>query len=113
MSDDKRYSTVGEFLLLCRYEWRTRKAWRNWKAAARGLYWSFIRRYPCEICEGCGRRVMAHTGSWWHAPDELWERVRGANKPAGSPCPTCFTKEAERAGIHIYWQPVEDVREPS
>lgn len=108
MSSERRYTSVREFVRVVRYEWRTRKAWRDWKAALRGTYWWLIRRYPCELCQGCGRRIMAHTGSWWHADDDLWLDVHGSE--AGTLCPRCFTEDAKRKGISVYWQATVDER---
>ncbi len=117
----KRYTNLRELCGVIGYEWRTRKAWRTRRAALRGLYWWLIRRYPCELCQDCGRRVSADT-NWWHAPDELWNGVMG--RPGweeqygdhakygvgGTVCPACFTARARTKGICVYWSPAIDER---
>lgn len=107
-SSEVRYSSLPGLLGVLRYEWRMRRAWRSRMAVVRGLWWSLVRRYPCEVCEACGRRVGASTGfTWWHADDEMWMAVNGAY--GGTLCIPCFTHDAELQGVCIYWQPVERV----
>ena len=116
--EPKRFTTPGEFVRVVRYEWRTRHAWHGPLAASRGLWWVFVRRYACEMCN-CGRRIGMEIGNTtWHADDELWNRVMG--EPGweerlgeyarygvpGTRCTRCFTEIAEAKGIRLHWQPV-------
>ena len=71
------------------------------RAAWRG-FWHIILRYDGEICLRCGRRVMPHTGSWWHAPEDLWVTCGGPEH--GVLCPPCFTDLAARRGLIVYWE---------
>lgn len=77
-------------------------------AKARAFYWYLIRRYECEICMDCGRRVGVHTGSWWHADEALWEVIVG--DPSAVMCPPCFTLRGDDLGIAVKWVAVEDAR---
>lgn len=104
-SAEVRWSTPCELAGVIRYEWSVRRAWTSPMAAARGLWWTFVRRYAYETCV-CGRRVAAGIGgTYWRAPDEMWERVVGS--PAGVLCPSCFTERAEASGLRLYWTPCE------
>lgn len=85
------------------YEWSARRAWKTRRAALRGLWWWLVRRYPNELCQDCGRPVGRSIGTYWHASDELYERVRGTLH--GTVCPGCFTEAAEERGVFIYWSP--------
>lgn len=70
-------------------------------------FWNYIvRRYHYEICMACGRRVGACTGSWWRAPDDLWQRVNGGYE--GVLCPPCFTARCDAAGEPIRWEAIHD-----
>lgn len=79
----------------------------GFRAAARRLYWIFIRRYECEICQACGRPVGRCTGSWWEADDAMWAHVVG--NPQGVLCPPCFTAKADEAGVPVHWKVVAGV----
>lgn len=106
MSEYVRYASPRELIGVARYEWSARRAWRSRRAALRGLWWWLVRRYACELCERCGRRVGMELGdTFWRAPDDLWMRVQGSE--AGTLCAACFTADAEAKGIHVYWMPVE------
>jgi hypothetical protein len=120
MSAVKRYQNPAEFAKVIRFEWRTRHSWRSRRAMLRGLWWSLVRRYPCEICP-CGRPVGMELGdTWWHAPDELWNSVAGWPGweddmgemaylgPPGTLCTSCFTRCARKKGIHLHWIPSEE-----
>jgi hypothetical protein len=113
---DRRFTTFGEFVGVARYEWRMRRAWTTRLALLRGLWWTFARRYAHEICT-CGRPVGQGIGSYWRAPDVLWNEVAGWDGwekdlgeysylgPPGTFCPRCFTERAETKGIHLHWVP--------
>lgn len=103
---DKRYATPQELWGVLRFEYRHRKAWRSRPAMLRGLWWSFVRRYPCELCESCGLPVGSFVDSTWHADDSLWEEVHGPH--GGVLCPPCFTRDARTAGVKLVWRPVRD-----
>jgi hypothetical protein len=89
-------------------------------ARLRFLWWTVLCHYCCETCDDCGRRVAPHTGSWWHADDELWHQVVADSLgPVPSVlCPPCFTRRADTTGIHLSWQAKvewrdgEEVRDP-
>ena len=105
MSTDRRFSTLHELREVIHYEWSVRHAWTSRRAALRGLYWTFVRRYAYEVCT-CGRRVGVGIGghSWW-APDALWLKVMPSH--SGVLCPSCFTERAEAKGLWLYWAPCE------
>lgn len=105
-SSDRRFSTVRELIAVARYEWSVRRAWRTRKAALRGLWWTFVRRYPGEVCEHCGRPVAQGIATSWRAPDALWKRVVGSSH--GTLCPRCFTVAARAFGVSLRWEPVTD-----
>ena len=118
-SEIKRYTNLRELFGVLRFEWRTRRTWRNRRAMLRGLWWSLVRRYPCEMCP-CGQPVGRAIGTFWHAPDGLWndvvgwpgwERQYGEMAYLGVPgtlCPRCFTERAEAKGIRLHWRPILD-----
>ena len=60
--------------------------------------------WPLETCQDCGRRNMSRVGSYWLAPDDLWNEVIG--RASGILCPDCFTRRANAAGIRIHWTAV-------
>lgn len=67
--------------------------------------------YDGEICRDCGLPVsLGIGGTYWHAPNELWNLVMGGpdatDDPGGCLCPACFTRECERQGIEIHWHAV-------
>lgn len=118
VSDPKRYTNWSEFRRVVRFEWRTRRVWRNRRAALRGLWHSLVCRYACEICP-CGHRVGDALGdTYWHASDELWNEVAGESGweeragdlaylgVPGTLCPRCFTGRARAKGISVHWEPV-------
>lgn len=70
----------------------------RWYAPIRCLWHSLVLMYECEICAVCGHPVAAV----WHAEDALWMKVNG--RYAGTTCPSCFNKKAERAGASPYWE---------
>lgn len=70
------------------------------KAKLRGLwYW----RYAYEMCDTCARPVLPHTGSWWHAENDLWGLIVG--DPVRVLCPPCFTEMSLVKGFMVYWAP--------
>ena len=102
-TSDRRYSTVRELALVLRYEWRVRRSWRSRRAAARGLWWSLVRRYAGELCQACGRPVAHSTGlSWWRADDALWLQINGGY--GGTLCIPCFTRDAADHHVHVHWR---------
>jgi hypothetical protein len=122
VSDAERYSNLRELRGVIRYEWRARRAWFSKRAAIRGLWWTFVRRYPSELCN-CGRPVSrAIGGTYWSAENSLWADVMGWHGwqeelgemaylgPPGTRCPRCFTERAKEKGLHLYWEPKVDVR---
>lgn len=58
-----------------------------------------------EHCQSCARAYPL--GGWWHAPDDLWERVTGESRGGGLRCPDCFGREAEAKGITLVWSVVD------
>lgn len=83
--------------------WITRRAiFASRRARVRGFWHFIVRGYRYEICMRCGAPVGPHTGSWWRAPDELWERVIG--DPGEVVCPPCFTRQADELGIPVRWE---------
>jgi len=66
--------------------------------------------YDGEICQECGFPVAHFVGSYWSAPNELWNLVMGTpDNPRGEGdvvCPPCFTRLAEKAGYHVSWRAV-------
>lgn len=85
----------------------TEKVFASRRARLRAFWHYILRRYRYEICMECGRPVGPHTGSWWQAPDDLWEQVTGG--PSGVMCPPCFTAAADAIGEPIYWRAVRGV----
>lgn len=51
-------------------------------ARLRLLYWIVVRRYPYEMCQHCGGRVLVV----YHVPDAVWEAVTGHARYAGGEC---------------------------
>lgn len=74
-------------------------------AQARAVYWTLIRRWDSEICKRCGRRVGAHTGSWWHADEALWKKVMVEDYHVV--CPPCFTAAAREHGILVCYHAID------
>ncbi|MET0601373.1 MAG: hypothetical protein ABW167_05230 [Baekduia sp.] len=74
-------------------------------AQARAVYWTLIRRWETEICQRCGRRVGPHTGSWWHAAEELWKKVMVEDHHVV--CPPCFSTAAREHGILVCYLAIE------
>lgn len=70
-------------------------------ARLRWLWWRHVRQYGCEVCHRCGRPVMPHTHSWWHAPDDLWIAMGGPE--FGITCPPCFHDLARAKGLTVYF----------
>lgn len=85
-----------------------RGRFRSRAACLRAIWHGVVRRYDCEICLRCGRPVMEHTGSWWHAPDDLWALAGG--DPFGVLCPPCFTELLDQHGVNVHWEPAPDER---
>lgn len=109
-TSEVRWATPRELCGVVRYEWSVRHAWTSRRAALRGLWSTFARRYAYETCT-CGRRVAAGIGeTYWRAPDDLWQRVIGS--PHGVLCPSCFTERAAAKGIRVYWTPREIAADP-
>lgn len=90
-----------------RLRWLLTARFISRRARCRAFWHYIVRRYPYEICMDCGRRVGPHTGSWWGAPDDLWERVNGSYN--GVMCPPCFTAKADTLGLPIHWEAVPGV----
>lgn len=57
--------------------------------------------YDGEICRDCRQPVVDHSGSFWSAPDDLWDEVWGAE--SGILCQPCFVARARSMGIHVAW----------
>lgn len=57
-------------------------------------------------CADCGLPTPYATGSYWLAPDDLWNDVVGS--PALVLCPPCFTDRAAAKGIAVSWRAVRD-----
>jgi hypothetical protein len=92
--------------------WVMRRApFASLRARVRGVWHYIVRRHRYEICMACGRPVGPHTGSWWRASDELWQRVIG--DPTAVVCPPCFTSSADAAGIAVRWEAIADERPSS
>lgn len=89
-----------------RIAWVRSAPFASTSARRRALWHYVIRRYAYEICLDCGRPVGPHTGSWWSAPDLLWNTVVGAEE--GVLCPPCFTGRAQARGFVIKWEAVID-----
>ena len=97
-----------------------RWAWASKRAALRGLWWTFVRRYAYELCT-CGRPVSRWT-NYWSAENSLWADVMGRPGwqeemgehaylgPPGTRCPRCFTELAAAKDISLYWEPKVDPR---
>lgn len=75
-------------------------------AKLRWVYWRHVRCYDYEVCHRCGRPVMPHTNSWWHAPDDLWIAMGGA--AFGVTCPPCFHDMARAKGTRVYFMATVD-----
>ena len=58
-----------------------------------------------EICQECGLPSNLHIGSFWYAPNGLWNYVMGGqfatDDPGGLLCPRCFYHKCREQGIHI------------
>lgn len=54
---------------------------------------------PCRVC---GAPDVGPGGTYWFAPNELWNEVNGS--PNGLLCPGCFTAECGKKGIVIGWR---------
>ena len=52
----------------------------------------------CEVCKNCGQPFE----TFWLAPDEVWEKVRGENRDKNV-CTRCFDSEALAMGIVLQW----------
>lgn len=80
------------------------------RARVRCFWHTAVRGYAYEVCDECGRPVGATTGSWWSAPDDLWHEVVGtpADDHSGVLCPPCFTLKAERVGVLVRWEAVQE-----
>ena len=77
----------------------------------RYLYWAVVRGYESELCFRCGRPYFESLGeTYWYADDALWQEVEGG--PGGLRCPACFTRDARKQGILVYWRPVVESRRP-
>jgi hypothetical protein len=65
-----------------------------------------------EVCGKCGAPANP-AGSYWFAPNDLWNEVNGS--PNGFRCIACFTEECEARGIVIGWRAdrVGDIEELS
>lgn len=73
-------------------------------ARLRATWHAGILCYDGEICRSCGRPVLQSAGSYWLALDTLWALVYG-EYATGVYCIPCFTRDAEKAGIYVYWTP--------
>lgn len=91
---------------MSRLRWVLTAPFESRRARLRGAWHYLVRRYRYEICMACGRPVGPHTGSWWHAPDELWIEVNGG--PVGVRCPPCFTAACQARGYWIHWEATLD-----
>ena len=65
--------------------------------------------YGGEICQECGLPVsLGIGGTFWNAPNDLWNLVMGGpeakDDPGGTLCPRCFTLACRAQGIHISWR---------
>lgn len=56
--------------------------------------------YDGEICGDCGLPVVRGIGSWWHAPDELWNEVCAGSEIL---CPACFYERALKLGKSVFF----------
>jgi hypothetical protein len=97
----KRYTNLRELCRIMRYEWGHRRAWHSRRALLYGLYWTFVRRYPGELCQDCG---CPGRGFIWHSPNALYIELTGGL--GGLCCPECFDKRAKAAGIWLTWTPM-------
>lgn len=90
-----------------RLRWVLTAPFASKRARLRATWHYIARRYRYELCRDCGRPVGRATGSWWGAPDDLWERVNGG--PHGVMCPLCFTAKADALGEPVHWEAVRGV----
>lgn len=59
-----------------------------------------------HCCEDCGLPTCYAIGSYWLAPDALWQRVIDTTTVVL--CPACFHDRAQAAGFAVSWRAVVD-----
>jgi hypothetical protein len=59
------------------------------------------------MCDDCDNPVAKKMGSYWTAPDDMWNKVVGNNTTIL--CPGCFFWRATYNLVPIHWEAVETV----